>query len=165
MQIIPLLLILLLLSVTTNTTHAATPSERCRLEPVKGPCKALIEAAYFDRTSGRCVPYFYDGCGAVKPFDSLEQCQAQCEPAVPDEQPQRQGGSGLKRDPIEADPRYRKIFAGIELEVDQAVAGDPRRGSMGFVHLRWEVKKRILKQNYGIEWRSPAELNPHVMFD
>lgn len=38
-------------------------------------------------------------------------------------------------------------------------------GYMGYCHLYWATKKQILKEKYGIEWHSPAELNPHVMFD
>jgi hypothetical protein len=75
------------------------------------------------------------------------------------------GASGLRRDPVEVDPRYQTIFAGIDAEVDALLADDPRRGGEGFCHVRWRVKKRLLAEKYGIAWRSPDELNPQVIFD
>jgi hypothetical protein len=36
---------------------------------------------------------------------------------------------------------------------------------MGYCHEFWAAKKRILRRKYGIEWRSPAEMNPGTMFD
>lgn len=163
----PFILVLIpaLFASSATLSPAGTLPERCRLLPVKGNCKAMIEAAYFDRKSGRCVSYYYDGCGAVRPFESLEECRSICEPETYPTPPELAQRPELKRDPVEFDPRYRKIFQGIEAEVEQAVANDPRKGSMGFVHIRWEVKKRILKQKYNIDWLSPAEMNPQVLFD
>jgi len=31
--------------------------------------------------------------------------------------------------------------------------------------LFWGEKKRILKEKYGINWKTPAELNPETMYD
>jgi hypothetical protein len=74
-------------------------------------------------------------------------------------------GGGLARDPVEDDPRYAEAFAKIDAEVDAALADHPQRGGEGFCNIRWETKKRMLKTNYGIDWRSPADMNPHVIFD
>lgn len=73
--------------------------------------------------------------------------------------------TGIKRDPVESDPRYKSIFKNIDAEVEQTLQDHPQRGSMGFVHLVWDTKKRILKQKYNIDWLSPAEMNPHILFD
>ena len=157
--------LLLIMLITLNLPRQVTgtePSERCRLVPVKGACKAMIEKFYFNQSSKRCMSYFHDGCGPVVPFDSLEECRQLCENAIP---PLKRRASGLHYDPQEDDPRYAEIFKTIDAEVDQALAQDPRRGSMGFVHLVWETKKRILLKKYNINWHSPAELNPQVMFD
>lgn len=35
----------------------------------------------------------------------------------------------------------------------------------GFCHKFWNTKKCILKKEYGIEWKTPAEMNPMVRFD
>lgn len=144
-------------------SSAAELPERCREKPVNGPCKALIEKFFFDQQSRKCKPYFYDGCGPVVPFDTLEECQQLCEECRPE--PKKRGASGLYYDPIEEDPRHAEVFTKIDDEVKEALADDPQRGSMGFVHLVWQTKKRILKYKYKIDWHTPAELNPQVMFD
>lgn len=157
-----------LVSILLAATGLARPvaavelPELCRLQPVNGRCKAMIEKFRFDQASGKCVAYFYDGCGPVVPFDSLDACRQLCEAAQP---ALKKRASGLYYDPVEDDPRYAEVFRKIDAEVQEALANHPQRGSMGFVHLVWETKKRILLQKYGIGWKTPAELNPQVMFD
>ncbi len=75
------------------------------------------------------------------------------------------GESGLRHDPVEDDPRYAEVFARIDEEVKALVADDPRRGEMGFCHVQWAVKKRLLREKYGIEWRTPDEMTPQVICD
>ena len=41
----------------------------------------------------------------------------------------------------------------------------PREGRRGFCFLYWGIKKEILKEDYGIDWKTPKELNPLVFFD
>ena len=36
---------------------------------------------------------------------------------------------------------------------------------MGMCHSIWHYKKQILKTEYGIDWHSPAELNPDAIYD
>ncbi len=74
-------------------------------------------------------------------------------------------GSWLVHDPIENDPRYKSVFAGIDAEVDEILRDHPLRGRMGFCYTIWDTKKGILKQKYGIPWKTPAEINPHILFD
>lgn len=155
-------LYILTLLIATSVTAAELP-ERCLEKPVNGPCKAMIEKFYFNVQSGKCSPYFYDGCGSVVPFDSLEECRQLCEEGRPE--PKKRPSSGLYYDSIEDDPRYANVFKTIDDEVKEALANDPRKGSMGFIHRIWSTKQHILKYKYGIDWRTPAELNPHVMFD
>ena len=38
-------------------------------------------------------------------------------------------------------------------------------GYMGFCHKYWWTKKNLLKGKYGIEWESPVDMNPGVIFD
>ena len=35
----------------------------------------------------------------------------------------------------------------------------------GFCHIIWRIQKKILKRDYGIIWKSPSELNPHILYD
>lgn len=36
---------------------------------------------------------------------------------------------------------------------------------MGACHTFWAIKKQILREEYGIIWRSPQDLHPDCMFD
>lgn len=38
-------------------------------------------------------------------------------------------------------------------------------GKLGYCHLIWCKRKRILKEKYNIDWKTPAEMNPDVIFD
>ncbi|MBN2397342.1 MAG: hypothetical protein JXI32_03100 [Deltaproteobacteria bacterium] len=73
--------------------------------------------------------------------------------------------SSIAHDPIERDPRYKSVFANIDAEVDTVLKDHPLRGCMGFCHIIWETKKEILKEKYEIPWKTPAEMNPHILFD
>jgi hypothetical protein len=66
-------------------------------------------------------------------------------------------------DPIDNDPAYALILEEVE-----ELAKDELRdllGGLGFCHAFWDVKKRILKERYFIDWSTPAELNPNIIFD
>lgn len=36
---------------------------------------------------------------------------------------------------------------------------------LGSCHTIWSIKKRILKEKYGMDWLSPADLHPDIIFD
>lgn len=40
-----------------------------------------------------------------------------------------------------------------------------KEGKIGYYHTYEYVKQKILKENYGIEWFSPAEENPNALYD
>lgn len=162
LPVIPSLCILMLLSSLASATGVVLP-EKCRLVPEKGPCKAMIESAYFNQQQGKCISYYYDGCGPVKPFESLEECQQTCEQRRP--APKKRPSSGLYYDPVEDDPKYAEVFSNIDAEAKAALDLPAKRGGRGYVHIFWTTKKSILKQKYNIDWRTPAELNPQVIFD
>lgn len=67
--------------------------------------------------------------------------------------------------------KYDKIedtwfFVGIEAELERLIEDEiGKNGYLGFCHIYWMTKRRILRDKFGIEWRSPAELNPDVYFD
>jgi len=66
------------------------------------------------------------------------------------------------RDPIEDDPKYKDILSSVDKEIEKEL-GDPI--PMGYCHVIWVKKKQILKDRYGVDWKSPAELNPNIEFD
>jgi len=72
--------------------------------------------------------------------------------------------SDLESDPKEYDPKYRSIIAAAETEAEKIVA-DMGISGMGTCHAIWGEQKKILKEKHGIDWKSPAEMNPEVKFD
>ena len=51
----------------------------------------------------------------------------------------------------------------VNRKVEEILKDEPRW--LGFCHLYWSTKKRILKEEYGIDWLTPAECNPGVIYD
>ena len=74
-------------------------------------------------------------------------------------------------DPIEDDLALRPMFAEADreakrqLEERRAKQGRPGKPWLGDGHFYSGVKKQFLRDKYGIEWRTPAEMNPNVAFD
>jgi hypothetical protein len=71
----------------------------------------------------------------------------------------------LKHDSIEDDPNFQPMIEAAEKDADAQLANHPERNRLGFCHLFWKTKKQILRDKYGIKWRSPQEMNPDVAFD
>lgn len=40
-----------------------------------------------------------------------------------------------------------------------------RLNMFGSCHYQWQIKKRVLKEKYGIDWLTPAERHPEIMYD
>lgn len=66
-------------------------------------------------------------------------------------------------DPIEDCLEFKKIDSIVDQMVDKELGN--RKNLMGSCHCAWAIKKRILKEQYGIDWKSIAELNPLCTFD
>lgn len=71
-------------------------------------------------------------------------------------------GRHLKSDPVERTPEWEEIFYDVEQETDRRLGDTPR--GMGFCFAYWATLRNVLAE-HGIEWQSPHELNPRVMFD
>lgn len=69
----------------------------------------------------------------------------------------------LKHDPIEWSAEYEHIIDDVEKKVGELLSNEPR--GMGFCFSYWNTKANVLSEYYGIEWRSPAIMNPGVIFD
>lgn len=69
----------------------------------------------------------------------------------------------LRRDPVEYTWRWERICYDVEDELDRRLANVPRH--MGFRFRYWSMKRELLEEKYGIEWRSPSQMNPGVIFD
>jgi hypothetical protein len=68
-----------------------------------------------------------------------------------------------KVDPVEYTEKYLKILPELEAKIEKALEGE--YGDMGFCYRIWDTKEKILKNDYGIEWRNPGIMNPGVIYD
>ncbi len=68
-------------------------------------------------------------------------------------------------DPIEDDPAAQPAIRAAEQEAREELKDVESKEPKGFCYKIWRVKKRILRDKYGIQWRSPAEMNPDTIFD
>lgn len=68
----------------------------------------------------------------------------------------------LKSDPVERTFEWEENFYDVEQETDRRLGDTPR--GMGFCFAYWAELRNVLAER-GIEWQSPHELNPRVMFD
>jgi len=64
-------------------------------------------------------------------------------------------------DPIRDDPTYTWAIK----EAGQRASEEIGYNKMGDCHRIWRRQKQILKEEFGIEWFMPSEMNPHIIFD
>lgn len=69
--------------------------------------------------------------------------------------------SALAIDPIEADDRFAAVLLRAHLEAERQLNG---RG-FGECYRFWTIKQATLREQYGVRWQTPAQLNPDVDFD
>ena len=62
------------------------------------------------------------------------------------------------------EPQVYKAMAkrGI-IELDEN--GEPKEWKMGNIHAYWSELKKLMKKEYGVDWKSPADRNPHTRYD
>lgn len=65
-------------------------------------------------------------------------------------------------DPVERTFEWEMHAYEVECECYEALQGMPR--GLGFCHTFWATQKEAWRKR-GIEWKSPADMNPDVMFD
>jgi hypothetical protein len=77
---------------------------------------------------------------------------------------QRRSGStsSLLRDPIEDDERVSALIKEAQAKADAEI--DPKI-VMGRCHGIWTRMKKTLKEEHGVDWYSPREMNPGTKFD
>jgi len=73
------------------------------------------------------------------------------------------GEDTFETDPKEKDPTVKATIEKAREEAERNLANHPKR--LGFCHKLWAEQKRILREKYGINWKSPAEMNPGINFD
>lgn len=70
---------------------------------------------------------------------------------------------GLRYDPQGEDPKHAAAFAATRMEVKEVCA--EWLDHIGAFQCTFPQTKRILKERYSIDWKTPEELNPCVIFD
>lgn len=75
-------------------------------------------------------------------------------------------GCLLLCDPVEVDPQFETIIAGVGIEAKELLEsgglGDGRRGRSGRM---WGWMQRELMSRHGIAWKTPLEMTPGVALD
>ena len=69
---------------------------------------------------------------------------------------------GERFDPQEVEPRLSEAFQAADRKAERKVGNVPR--DQNFIQNFWQAKKRILKNDYGVNWMSPGELNPTIRY-
>ena len=65
-------------------------------------------------------------------------------------------------DPVEYTDRY----LAIEREMEELVRAETGEGGWtGFCHTYWAVKKKVLKEHFGIDWKSTDDRFPGLLID
>lgn len=67
----------------------------------------------------------------------------------------------MKRDPIELTPEFQSAEPKVDELLRKLVLKTGNRSSRNY----WNLKKQMLLRDYGIRWKSPAEMNPEMTFD
>lgn len=70
----------------------------------------------------------------------------------------------LLHDPIEDDPRLQAVFEEVEEILAFDFGLDEMEDGPNFCLFLWNEKARLLREEFGIEWFSPAQMNPFVRF-
>ena len=68
----------------------------------------------------------------------------------------------LKSDPVEWSEEFENVIDEVEKELYEYFKDESR--CMGFCFEFWSRKKALLARR-GLEWRTPSEMNPRVIFD
>lgn len=69
----------------------------------------------------------------------------------------------LKHDPVEWTARWEEVIDEADKIVEARLVDHPR--GMGYCHAYWPERAEVLMSKFGVEWRSPARMNPRVIFD
>ena len=108
-------------------------------------------------------PKCFVRCYAIENHErKLKKTLDYLDPKVSMEDWCRRYGVSLKFDPIERSEAWEDCIYDVESECDRVLKDEPK--GMGFCFAYWSTKKSVLAK-HGIQWHSPAAMNPHVMFD
>lgn len=69
--------------------------------------------------------------------------------------------------------KIKKILKEIQPEVEKElmsldllkVENGKKIYAMGSTNVKWKIQKRILKERYNLDWKSPQDKNPNINYD
>jgi hypothetical protein len=67
-------------------------------------------------------------------------------------------------DPVERTAAYKRVVAEVDARVEAELAPE-FGGQLGYCHVFWARKQELLRAEYHIEWKTPAEMNPMTLYD
>lgn len=72
----------------------------------------------------------------------------------------------IKLDAIENTDKFKNIEKELNEKIEIFLkANHISQETLGYCHAYWETKKALLKKYYNIDWKTPEELNPEIIFD
>lgn len=71
----------------------------------------------------------------------------------------------LKHDKIEDKEELKEIFKKVDLEIENMLINKGIRKELGYIHIFEKYKKKVLKEKYGIEWKTTQEMNQDIIID
>ena len=66
-------------------------------------------------------------------------------------------------DSVEWTARWEEVIDEAEAKAYARLQEHPQ--GMGFCHAYWPTISAILAEDYDIQWRSPSQMNPKILFD
>ena len=71
----------------------------------------------------------------------------------------------LRHDEIEYNEKYIELFKKVNKEVEDLLEEQAVEKTLGYIHIFDSKKKEILKNKYGIDWKTTSEMNPDIFLD
>lgn len=74
----------------------------------------------------------------------------------------------IQRDPVEQTDEFKRAALEAGPRAHRRMEADPsmpQRGAVGYAPLYWRALQRILREEFGVNWRTPSEMNPGVCID
>jgi len=68
-------------------------------------------------------------------------------------------------DEIDEEARKRMEMRKLQFEKEESEREEPFGVEPSWIHIFWHEKKRVLKEKYGIDWKTPSQMNPDINFD
>ncbi len=76
---------------------------------------------------------------------------------------QEEASAQVEIDPVEWSEAYGNVRFETEKRVGAYLEENPE-STQPFALRYWEQKKKVLKEDFDIDWKTPAEMNPHIRF-